>query len=336
MGLIPARAGNTYAQKCPCPAPRAHPRSRGEHAIAALCENTEEGSSPLARGTPSKPRISACAMRLIPARAGNTQPMMIFACIPWAHPRSRGEHPPRSAACWIARGSSPLARGTLLPGFRALTPVGLIPARAGNTGVPIVAFLAREAHPRSRGEHGWHVSPSLEETGSSPLARGTPCKLTHRVHTGGLIPARAGNTDAPVAVQRGQAAHPRSRGEHGFKRRVALMRLGSSPLARGTQSPPQLLSLPHRLIPARAGNTLISLWIFVCFSAHPRSRGEHRTSSFEVSLDFGSSPLARGTPVWLLQRLSLARLIPARAGNTSLRRPFCQRRPAHPRSRGEH
>ena len=50
-GLIPARAGNTGAAestKTPTPA---HPRSRGEHALALPMTAVSSGSSPLARGT---------------------------------------------------------------------------------------------------------------------------------------------------------------------------------------------------------------------------------------------------------------------------------------------
>ena len=72
--------------------------------------------------------------------------------------------------------------------------IGLIPARAGNTGPRRTFLLALRAHPRSRGEHyGLYTTGAVDE-GSSPLARGT-----QRVHSGnqripGLIPARAGNT----------------------------------------------------------------------------------------------------------------------------------------------
>ena len=71
-------------------------------------------------------------------------------------------------------------------------------------------------------------------------------------------------------------------------------------------------------------------------SAHPRSRGEHITSSGVPGGNCGSSPLARGTLPATLDVPGYLRLIPARAGNTIrsllLPRPFS----AHPRSRGEH
>ena len=51
LGLIPARAGNTRAAREGRPGARAHPRSRGEHAIAQRRTTAPRGSSPLARGT---------------------------------------------------------------------------------------------------------------------------------------------------------------------------------------------------------------------------------------------------------------------------------------------
>ena len=72
LRLIPARAGNTDVEPtCTC-APKAHPRSRGEHTAAKIKYNPMTGSSPLARGTPRFVLRVGASFRLIPARAGNT------------------------------------------------------------------------------------------------------------------------------------------------------------------------------------------------------------------------------------------------------------------------
>ena len=90
--LIPAHAGSTCSMIGARSAPRAHPRSRGEHKTMATARNAHLGSSPLTRGA----RPSKCPYRtptgLIPAHAGST-----ISAPPWpeekaAHPRSRGEH----------------------------------------------------------------------------------------------------------------------------------------------------------------------------------------------------------------------------------------------------
>ena len=174
-------------------------------------------------------------MRLIPARAGNTQCRAPPFASAAAHPRSRGEH--RITARFMNKdfGSSPLARGTQPLSVVVCDPPRLIPARAGNTwgrrGVPGWG----SAHPRSRGEHGSGSITVKDVTGSSPLARGTPVGLATDTLARRLIPARAGNTAAPGSAEPQTSAHPRSRGEHTWWLGVAIVAIGSSPLARGTR-----------------------------------------------------------------------------------------------------
>ena len=193
-----------------------------------------EGSSPLARGTRSLESRERGAPGLIPARAGNTPPAKAVLYKKRAHPRSRGEHRGDYRHGQRVRGSSPLARGTRGGFFCAGVPVGLIPARAGNTRGRIRTLRTGRAHPRSRGEHHMSSSSWCSVVGSSPLARGTPESARQASQQPGLIPARAGNTlpvTRHILVAR---AHPRSRGEHLGLWKTLKSLVGSSPLARGT------------------------------------------------------------------------------------------------------
>ena len=181
-----------------------------------------------------------------------------------------------------------------------------------------------------------NAGEAKSEVGSSPLARGTPFKNAAAVLGLRLIPARAGNTITLDVAPNVTPAHPRSRGEHQAAAVVNNAPAGSSPLARGTRSSCRSLSVSFRLIPARAGNTAEAGTAIVGWTAHPRSRGEHRRRRLLCALASGSSPLARGTRVHLFLYDLPRRLIPARAGNTfglGSARPSL---PAHPRSRGEH
>ena len=152
------------------------------------------------------------------------------------------------------------------------------------------------AHPRSRGEHTLHLLPHAQHSGSSPLARGTPL--------------------------------------------LALGRLGawcgSSPLARGTHGEVERFACHFRLIPARAGNTAAFLPPGPAHPAHPRSRREHGGALFFQAPTDGSSPLARGTHRIAFNAPYWCRLIPARAGNTTVCMKSAPAMTAHPRSRGEH
>ena len=233
-------------------------------------------------------------------------------------------------------GSSPLARGTLL-GFVVCSAVcRLIPARAGNTAPARRCRSQSPAHPRSRGEHPAVTEVMCSGDGSSPLARGTRGVLGGRVLSDRLIPARAGNTHRAAEPHHLKPAHPRSRGEHLLKLLAIFSYGGSSPLARGTQDLKAYPRTRERLIPARAGNTGAPVKPYTVSTAHPRSRGEHGREIGDGMARGGSSPLARGTLTIPNSPCSCMRLIPARAGNTSLHRIYRLGRSAHPRSRGEH
>ena len=139
------------------------------------------------------------------------------------------------------------------------------------------------------------MTENQAEQGSSPLARGTLISPELNKAAFGLIPARAGNTTAPLSWFRRVRAHPRSRGEHTPEDVISLAVPGSSPLARGTRGSFSLETIGIGLIPARAGNTVNYSFHFTTLWAHPRSRGEHYLNGKEYDLSEGSSPLARGT-----------------------------------------
>ena len=279
VGLIPARAGTT----CWCVGwlseGGAHPRSRGDHHELVTVNNTCRGSSPLARG----PHVLFIAVPLwvglIPARAGTTALCCAQGPDYRAHPRSRGDHVTYPAACAFPGGSSPLARGPL----GTVTPTdptsGLIPARAGTTLKAISRRNPTRAHPRSRGDHSPALKIASLPAGSSPLARGPRIKPIFMRWRRGLIPARAGTTEAWFAVDSDERAHPRSRGDHARSCFCTARTLGSSPLARGP--PPR--DYPVRwvlgLIPARAGTTLADMGFYplhqqnrITLKPEPKSR----------------------------------------------------------------
>ena len=197
-------------------------------------------------------------------------------------------------------------------------------------------WLNISAHPRSRGEHETASAMESHLGGSSPLTRGA-LQLSKLVHAAErLIPAHAGSTAKASPPVFSISAHPRSRGEHAKKSKSRNLGKGSSPLARGTPQGNFTLAVKERLIPACAGNTAPHSQSAKPRSAHPRSRREHSSKVCCVSAQPGSSPLARGTPDTLHEKVPRERLIPARAGNTWFC-SSCRCAPsAHPRSRGEH
>ena len=71
-----------------------------------------------------------------------------------------------------------------------------------------------------------------------------------------------------------------------------------------------------RIIPARAGFTVVTSVSTATAEDHPRSRGVYRGPRGPVRRAAGSSPLARGLPGKAIDNVEFGRIIPARAGFT--------------------
>ena len=210
-----------------------HPRSRGVYDTHPTAIGGIAGSSPLARGLPTRRRGGSSADRIIPARAGFTSRCPRRTSSWTDHPRSRGVYQGRRAWTPRASGSSPLARGLLEDVIPGEDYVRIIPARAGFTRRRTGELPARQDHPRSRGVY-YSVAVELADiAGSSPLARGLLAGTGAADHLVGIIPARAGFTDGYRATLRRRQDHPRSRGVYGMGAAPLASSTGSSPLARG-------------------------------------------------------------------------------------------------------
>ena len=133
MGIIPARAGFTMPYGTNGLGSQDHPRSRGVYYMRSDGLVHGQGSSPLARGLPGAMPVTVPAARIIPARAGFTDPLADGRAHTTDHPRSRGVYFMLRWRTRMVVGSSPLARG--LPGH--VSGEGdcnrIIPARAGFT-----------------------------------------------------------------------------------------------------------------------------------------------------------------------------------------------------------
>ena len=170
--------------------------------------------------------------------------------------------------------------------------------------------------------------------GSSPLARGLLRSRRSSDDNRRIIPARAGFTSVSVHPHRESGDHPRSRGVYcpNWSRHASCP--GSSPLARGLPFFDLVGDLVDRIIPARAGFTLIRIPVNALMKDHPRSRGVYGGASWRAVSTRGSSPLARGLRGNRPLPLPGDRIIPARAGFTRWPRPGGGRGRDHPRSRG--
>ena len=213
---------------------------------------------------------------------------------------------------------------------------GLIPARAGTTGLGLLRRGGFGAHPRSRGDHSPVATSTVSAVGSSPLARGPRTEAGTSNSSGGLIPARAGTTIVFYSSSFRFWAHPRSRGDHVSAIPHKVCAPGSSPLARGPRRGCTYALRGGGLIPARAGTTVCAAAELRGRRAHPRSRGDHSQNPDATNCAGGSSPLARGPPQCAHRLRHQPGLIPARAGTTAVGEMLTAACWAHPRSRGDH
>ena len=170
---------------------------------------------------------------------------------------------------------------------------------------------------------------------SSPPARGTRSTSGAGTIYMPLIPSFKGNTSAPARDRWTGTAHPRMRGEQAGRLTVQIY--PAHPRVRGKhKGATSLATRSVPLIPAREGNTVHERCSVMDRAAHSRMRGEYLISFSTARAVSRSSPHARGTrPRTCFGELCLP-LIPACAGNTSIRDEKCIKPSAHPRMRGEH
>ena len=210
---------------------------------------------------------------IIPARAGFTRTARQRPPTPRDHPRSRGVYKVMLMDDVVKDGSSPLARGLLSKRPPSGDTYGIIPARAGFTTSLRRLRPPLTDHPRSRGVYSERRGATVFVSGSSPLARGLQ---PHRRKSHGsdrIIPARAGFTLRALPTRPLDGDHPRSRGVYKAASSTSHDSTGSSPLARGLHSLRVGRSPTDRIIPARAGFTLVSCRRAAGSRDHPRSRG---------------------------------------------------------------
>ncbi len=151
-------------------------------------------------------------------------------------------------------GSFPHARGTRRRHTGRVRERRIIPACAGNARRVRSCRTTSTDHPRMRGERYKSESDIIAAFGSSPHARGTPVGASGECDRFRIIPACAGNATADKRRGGTRADHPRMRGERTSRASHRPATPGSSPHARGTPARDGTRPVPHRIIPACAGN----------------------------------------------------------------------------------
>ena len=219
------------------------------------------------------------AVRIIPARAGQTPSENLTPTCKPDHPRACGANSAGSTNTLIASGSSPRVRGKLQCFLRPVRQLRIIPARAGQTFGNFQHCFRASDHPRACGANWFVVFKQKGLGGSSPRVRGKRLAVSSSRFCPRIIPARAGQTSYPYGDMRANADHPRACGANSVSSVSSMNHLGSSPRVRGKLPPDSPPVVSIRIIPARAGQTRRSAGWPCRRSDHPRACGANRAPS---------------------------------------------------------
>ena len=193
----------------------------------------------------------------------------------------------------------------------------IIPARAGPTLRHVSVRIFAPDHPRACGANADDLAVGLRVGGSSPRVRGQrrdgerysrSCRISSprvrgqrlEARAGGrllrIIPARAGPTVCPSRRARWPPDHPRACGANAVDVSFDLGEVGSSPRVRGQRVSAVGDRAGPRIIPARAGPTVVIQLNHRQCADHPRACGANAGACGCLTVSLGSSPRVRGQP----------------------------------------
>ena len=256
--------------------------------------NAVDGSSPRVRGKRCGAASVAPRVRIIPARAGQTPARPPSPSLCPDHPRACGANNALPDNPMSMYGSSPRVRGKPDQRRDPVRRERIIPARAGQTRWCREYRIPKPDHPRACGANQEVLVLRASFLGSSPRVRGKPGGACACLALVRIIPARAGQTHAPYQDCRAHPDHPRACGANHGGQSVYTADTGSSPRVRGKLLRGDGRLAVLRIIPARAGQTILYHYSSSLVPDHPRACGANLPrAELTVGLS-GSSPRVRG------------------------------------------
>ena len=111
QGITPAPAGKTYSGKERIKQEKDHPRTCGENFECIRTNGSHKGSPPHLRGKLKSRSLLSVSIRITPAPAGKTLPLMSFHLQIQDHPRTCGENAVQLQVLKNTTGSPPHLRG---------------------------------------------------------------------------------------------------------------------------------------------------------------------------------------------------------------------------------
>ena len=154
--ITPAGAGKTHCSHSFAPKSEDHPRGCGENNSKSVATSFVAGSPPRMRGKHAWELPIYPTDRITPADAGKTRPARIFCCWGRDHPRGCGENKVFRLKGRGLLGSPPRMRGKPTHTRQKARNVGITPADAGKTHIPLVFRDLCKDHPRGCGENQYY------------------------------------------------------------------------------------------------------------------------------------------------------------------------------------
>ena len=210
----------------------------------------------------------------------------------------------------------------------------IIPAHAGQTCSCHWLMCACADHPRTCGANQYDHFYEPARHGSSPHMRGKHVPVEYPQLPQRIIPAHAGQTLPSSFSTLLNADHPRTCGANTALELLDLAQRGSSPHMRGKRAQRHRWRFQVRIIPAHAGQTGERRRDRLHQTDHPRTCGANDVLCFPHPDLRGSSPHMRGKRANEAAGEDVPRIIPAHAGQTSVRPSSRFRVADHPRTCG--
>ena len=151
-GITPAHAGKRAARAGGRAHSRDHPRTCGEKACLSAIASHASGSPPHMRGKVAGGSGKTLLTGITPAHAGKSLNQLLILGISWDHPRTCGEKKCHAVHRTLVQGSPPHMRGKGGTYHTMGRGLGITPAHAGKSVLPLIDPDHRGDHPRTCGE----------------------------------------------------------------------------------------------------------------------------------------------------------------------------------------
>ena len=152
-------------------------------------------------------------MRNTPTHVGKTLLSLIYICIFWKHPHSRGEDALSASESRLKAETPPLTWGRHGNSFSNQSVYRNTPTHVGKTSPTFRKFFRHRKHPHSRGEDDHFAGASRAITETPPLTWGRLCVHSAYAPSSRNTPTHVGKTSQhSIAFCLGWK-HPHSRGE---------------------------------------------------------------------------------------------------------------------------